>query len=240
MGRAWLALLLCAWAARLFSVDAEDANSRPASSAEVSQIQEYTRALSKEWLKDYVDIDVDAIGMRMRHLLWRRMSPPGQGGQALTERGPGGESRVAGPGAELFAMDLQLEQYDDLRRLQADLRDIPFAIRFDADSAFFGEKVRLKTSLFLPLSWKDELRAEARMPLPSLAPKWVESMLNLGGFEKGWDLKSSYGNRLGVSSVQTGLGTQWLNLWTLNYEFRVRFGQDNYEESQWIRLGRDF
>ena len=87
-------------------------------------------------------------------------------------------------------------------------RTLEYDLRFDADSAFFGEKVRVKTSLFLPLSWKDELRAEARLPLPSMAPVWVGDLLNLGGFASGWDLKSSYGNQLGVSSVQTGLGTQ--------------------------------
>ena len=78
------------------------------------------------------------------------------------------------------------------------------------------------------------------MPLPQIAPTWVGSLLDWGGFNKAWDFKSSYANRLGVSSVQTGLGTQWMKIWSLNYEFRVRYGQDIYEETQWLRLGTSF
>jgi hypothetical protein len=239
-------LLLACLALRLGAEDAMDSSTRPLTSNESSEVQQYGRQMGKGLLKEFLAIDVDAIGWSLQ----RRLAPawPGSRGGAhpanlaLSEAANApGIGAVHGPGfASLYAMDLRLEQYDDLRRLQSDLRDIPFAVRFDADSAFFGETFRVKTTLFMPLSWKDELRLEAKMPVPNLAPAWIGDLLHEGGFNGGWDLKSSYANRLGSSSVITGLGTQWLKIWSLNYEMRVRFGQDAYEESQWLRLGRDF
>jgi hypothetical protein len=237
--RGALLACLCAWGAlsRASDIDVGPTSHAP-TSQENSQIQDYTRTLSKDWLKQYLDIDIDAIGQRMRTTLWQNQNPTAA---ATLGDGSGGGAASSGSSlVTLHALDVALEPNGDVRRLQSELGDIPFAVRLNADSGFFGEALRVKTSIYVPLSPRDQMRAEARLPLPSLTPEWMGSLLNWGGFDSPWDFKSSYSNQMGVSSVQTGLGTQWMKLWTLNYELKYRFGQDNYEESQWLRLGRSF
>jgi hypothetical protein len=213
-----------------------------AGSRESDEVQDYTRAVGKAWLKSALNIDVDDLTWRLKQSVTmdKREASGEDGGAAGEALAAAAAASADLPNAVLYNMNLSFEEYDDLRRLQSDFRDIPFALKMSADAGLIHEKIRVHTTFFVPLSWKDEMHAEASMPLPALAPLWVGSLLDAGGFDSGWDLKSSYGNRLGVSSVETGLGTQWMKIWSLNYEYRVRFGQDTNEESHWLKLGTSF
>jgi hypothetical protein len=222
---------------------AESSPSRAADSQDIAKIQDYTRTLSKEWLKEYFALDLDALSWRMQRRAQEWINP--RSGASLAPgsigvRGDPGAAAGEAAAPVLYSMDLRIEQYDDLKRLQADVRDIPFAVKFSAEGSLFDQKLRMKTNVFLPLSWKDELRVEASVPLEAPAVPIFGGLLESAGFSQNWDLKSTYSNRLGVSALQTGIGTQWLGLWTLDYEFRMRFGQEVGDNSQWLRLGRTF
>jgi hypothetical protein len=216
--------------------DSNQLYSPPASAQDVSQAKDYGVALGTAWLKSAFDIDVDDLVSRLKDGV--------SIGQQISINNDlnamSASDSLQAPDGLVYSMNLRLEEYDDLRRMQSNVRDIPFAVRFDSYTSLVGQNFRLRTSLYLPLSWKDEMRAEAMLPLPSLEPQWMGSLLDLGGFDSAWALKSTYGNHLGVNSVDTGLGTQWMKILDLNYEFKVRFGEENYEESQWLKLGTKF
>jgi hypothetical protein len=264
----WLVLVLILALPSLALASSEDllmTSSQDASPDQVNSARDYGLGIGKSWIKSEYNIDVDAItrnnGMDLGKSLiksefnidldalsdwqiWRESLMPAsmQGNQGL-----GGDSGApclenCEPAAKnlIYNIDLRVEEDDDLRVLQSDISDIPFGVRLNADAGLLSQSVLVKTSFFMPLSWKDELRAETDMSFPSLALPWMGTLMNLGGFASDWAWKSSYANRLGVSSVETGLGTQWLRIWELNYEMKMQFGQDNYEESQWLKLGTRF
>ncbi len=212
------------------SEDALEPSSHPAGSREMSQIQEYTRTLSKEWLKDLFHLDLDAIGGSVQ----RRANP-------YSRMDLGGVAAGASPlGGANYAVHFRLEQYDDIRRLVSDRRDIPFALRLEVQTSVGAGLPPISTSLYLPMSWKDELRAGASIPLPQLGLPFGASTLDTDRFLSGWKLTSAYTNRLGVSSVETGLGAQWKKNWNVDLDYHIRFGQGIDEYSQWLRVGRAF
>jgi hypothetical protein len=220
------ACLLAFWrsAALAGPADSTDTPTRPLNHQESSQLQDYTRTLSKDWLKELFDLDVDAIGISMQ----RRA-------EAATQFGGSGAS-VSGTASPGYAFSMHLEQVDDLRRLAYDPRDIPFALKLQADN-FFGP---LQTSALLPLSWKDELWAKASVPLPELGLPLISPLLNTAGFGSRWSLNSIYANRLGVNSVEAGLGTRWMGDWDFGLDSKVSFGQGERETSSWMKLGKTF
>ncbi|MES2201014.1 MAG: hypothetical protein V4498_02055 [candidate division FCPU426 bacterium] len=210
--------------------DMMETPARPVSSGQISQVQEYTRSLSKEWLKELFHVDLDKLGLTLQ-------SKARPYSQVKLGEAPAPDSPL---GAAGYVVKLQFEQYDDIRRLAADLRDIPFALKMETDGALGPRRLHIKTTLYLPLSWKDELRAGASIPLPRLGRPFSSSSLDTSRMLSGWKLTSAYTNRLGVSSLETGLETRLQKTWNLDLDYRVRFGQGIDEYSQWLRIGTVF
>jgi hypothetical protein len=212
--------------------------SRLVTAEESAQVQDYTTALSKDWLKKFFRIDVDVFELALRQFEF------GYASLGVTPELNFGTGPQAGPTAKAetgsllgsaphraYGFRLKLQQIGDIRHLAYDSRDVPFALKMDADRFFGGDGSKLQTSFSLPLTWKGEISARASLPL---------SGLDASGFGSNWRLSSIYSNRLGVSSVDTGLGTRWMGDWDIDFDSRVRFGQGIHETSQWLRFGRTF
>lgn len=234
------ALLLGLLFPAIFAVAYDNRTSaRVVSSAESALVQNYTKTLGKEWLKDFFNIDVDAFDLALQQFgnEYARLGFKPEftlDSQDAVSQQPGSVSGIAPvpgrhPGINEFR--LGLIQVGDIRQLAYDSRNVPFSLKMDTDRLIGGEWMKLETSFLLPLSWKGELAARASLPLP---------VLDISGIGTNWKLSSIYSNRMGISSVDAGLGTRWMGDWDLGFDSRIRFGQGIYETSQWLKLGRIF
>ena len=235
-----LVLLLLSTEARADWVDPNESASRPANAGEVSAVQNYGRNLGKGWIKDVFKIDVDTFGIKLGRKLQSAAGFGENGEQTVPGTAPYKAGDPRGGALELYQLDLRIDQVGDLRRLSYDRRDIPFALKFHADGSLLASWLKLRTDVFIPFSWKDELRAEALIPLPDIGINPLRPMEELLGITPKWDLHSAYTNQLGASSLEAGLGSQWLKTWNLNLLYQVRFGQGQDEKTEWLKLGKSF
>lgn len=208
---------------------AERSSTRPVEGRDMDAIRSYTDRLGKDFLKENLGLDLDALAVQLdpRNFdisLPGASSPPSQGA------GPGGAPGKPSPLSSKW--DLRLEQTDDLMRLQRDARDIPFGLSINGQIPFLASLNLIETSLWLPFSWKDEIRAEAKMPF----------LVGLSGHR--FTLRSDYRNLLGLNRLEAGLGTDFntddFGRWDVDYDFQQRFGQGANEEIHWLRFHRSF
>jgi hypothetical protein len=137
-----------------------------------------------------------------------------------------------------------LNQQGDLLRLTRDMRDIPFGLKVRGEMPVPSLPTWVQTSLWVPFSWRDEIRAEATMPLRGVNLGLADTVFKGLGLKDNLGFNSDYTNRLGINQVETGLGSQWTSQLTgplnLDYDYSQRFGQGLDENTHWLKLRKDF
>jgi hypothetical protein len=208
----------------------EPAASRPIQASDWETLRGYGDRAARAWLKEVAGFDLNTLGLTLGSggLLENRGVSRMDAASVLAPTSPG----VLGGGTG--ALRLRLEQYDDLLRLLRDLRDIPFGVVVDAELELARGVELLKTSLWLPLSWKDEWRAQASLPVA----------LGTGPLRRVLTLNSGVRGRLGQNQFDAGVGTVlqtggW-GLWNVDYDFNQRFGQGAEESIHWLRFSKMF
>lgn len=216
---------------------------RPVQGEDLTRLQDWGRQVGEDWLRQSTGLDLATYQLHWKpgtFDLTYGPPPPPSGPSLGPSAGlaPGGDQAFGG-------WTLRLEQSDNLSRLLhgddvADvIDDLPF--RMEMDGRFPGFR-RIRTKLFVPLSWRDEFRAEAQLPLLTgldHQPWW-------GGLGLGskLSLRSDFSSRLGKNLVEAGLATDWntnwAGDWALDLDLRKDYGQGNNTASQWLRLSRGF
>jgi hypothetical protein len=207
------------------AVEAEMSSSHAATGEEMARIRGYSDQLGRELLKEDLGIDLDALQVELdpTHYLHHQSQGPAQAQGAGLGPGPA-------PGLPSY-LRLRLEQTDDLRHLQEGLSDLPFGLSLDAQLPLLSDLFVLQTKLWVPFSWREEIRAEATVPL-------------LGGLSHPLLLRSDYRNQLGLSHWEAGLGTginsDTFGLWDVDYDFQRKFGQGEDAAIHWLKFSRHF
>lgn len=232
------ALLACmggglSLAAALSAARAEKSPSREVESQDMGEIKRYSDQIGRAWLKDSLGLDLDALALEFdpRDLSFRKPSRSRSAASFASgsANGSGAPAVAAGPAASVSSyLSLKLEQKDDLRRLQNDLRDIPFGLSVSGQLPILANLTQLETRLWVPFSWRDEFRAQAQVPF----------------LDRRLTLRSDYRNQLGLSKVEAGLGTQLrpegMGVWGLDYDFQRSFGQGTDAAIHWLKLSKSF
>jgi hypothetical protein len=213
----------------LAAVDAEAPTTRDVEGSDMQELRRYSDRLGKDWLRESLGLDLGALVIEFGG---RSRFRPAPGAAAV----PGGDGVPAAAGSTpklRSQLSLRLEQTDDLLRLQDDLSDIPFGLSVKGKLPVLDNLTLLETQLWLPFSWKDEIRAQARLPL-----------LRKGMGGRLLTLRSDYSTQLGVNTLGTGLGTRLgpgdAGLWAVDYDFEQRFGQGEDAAIHWLKFSRDF
>jgi hypothetical protein len=229
-GLAALGLLALGAAPLAGAVQAELSSSREASGEEMSEIRGYSDRLGRELLKENLGLDLDALQVELDpgRVLFGRSS---SGASSHANDALPGLSQGPAPGLTGY-LRLRLEQGDDLRRLQAGLREIPFGLSVSGQLPLLANLAVLETSFWVPFSWREEFRAQASLPL-------------LDGLQgRKLILRSDFRNQLGLSKVDAGLGTDVASdsfgLWDVDYDFQRNFGQGEDEAIHWLKFSRHF
>jgi hypothetical protein len=216
---------------------AEQASTRDVEGQDMDVLRGYGDRAAKTWLKNSLGLDLDELALE-----WEPGGSvtggalPSLAGTAAP--GSGNGPKLSGPrkpGGDLSGrLSLRLEQSDDLLRLTRDARDVPFGLSLSGELPLSTRLQVLKTTLWVPLSWKDEWRAEASLPV----------MLGTGPLARRLTLRSDLRSQLGRSQFEAGLGTVWnpggLGAWNVDYDFNRRFGQGDEEAIHWLRFSKDF
>lgn len=233
MKAAWLACLggllgLMATPA-LAVVDAEAPTTRDVRGADMDELRRYSDQLGRDWLREAIGLDLDALVIEFGS--HRRARPAANAASVL---GGDGQPAAAGSTPRLRSqLSLRLEQTDDLMRMQEDPSDIPFGLNVKGKLPMIADLTLLETELWVPFSWKDEFRAQARLPL-----------LRKGTGGRLLTLRGDYRTQMGVNSLETGMGTRigpgGMGLWAVDYDFEQRFGQGEKAEIHWLKFSRDF
>jgi hypothetical protein len=210
-------------------VDAEAPTTRDVQGADMQELRRYSDRLGRDWLRESLGLDLDALVIEFGKSSSFRSAPA-----AAAVPGGDGVPAAAGSTPKLRSqLSLRLEQTADLLRLQDDLRDIPFGLNVKGKLPLLDSLTLLETQLWLPFSWKDEIRAQARLPL-----------LRKGTGGRLLTLRSDYSTQLGVNTLGTGLGTRLgpgaTGLWAVDYDFEQRFGQGEDAAIHWLKFSRDF
>lgn len=226
------------------SASAGESNSRSVNGQDLDAVRNYSEGLGREVLKDELGLDLDALRFQVDpETLSIEMVDVSQPSKRSVAPGA---SLVSGPHNPLPSMApavqggllLSVDQRGDLLRLGHDLRDIPFGVQLKGDLPLLNRLSHLQTKIWVPFSWRDEIKAEASVPLRSLGLGLDKGIL------KGAGLRSDYSNRLGVNQVDAGLGTQWANRvmgpLDLDYDYSQKFGQGLDEQIHWLKLRKDF
>jgi hypothetical protein len=219
----------------------DDGDSRPTQGEDMAKLQDWGRQMGEDWLRQSVGIDISRFQLRWDPDSFSfQFTPP----PAASSPGMGlPVGQVSSVQADPWGgWTLHLEQSDDLTRLLRDdqvMADLPFRMEMEGGMPGYH---RLMTKLVLPLSWRDEFRAEANLPLRTgLGREAWWGGLGLGSTLK---LRSDFRSRLGQNLVEAGLGTDWktdwAGLWTLDVDLRKNYGQGDESASQWLRLHRNF
>ena len=216
---------------------ADGTDARPVLGEDMSRLQDWGRQMGEDWLRQSTGFDLARFQLRWDPDTYDlHFSPPP----------PASSPRLNLPGdapAEPSgAWSLHLAQSEDLGRLLRDsqvMTDLPLRMEMEGGLPGFH---RLDAKLVVPLSWRDEFRAEANLPLMTgLGAKTWWGGLGLG---QRISLRSDFRSRLGQNLVEAGLGTdwktRWAGLWALDVDLRKNYGQGDESATQWIRLHRDF
>lgn len=227
------------------AASAEQSGSRAVEGQDLDEVRHYSEGVGREVLKDELGVDLDALRFRIDpatlNIETVDVSQPKSASVA-----PGASLRTglhsplptANAPAIRRGFLLSLDQSGDLLRLGRDIRDIPFGVQVKGDLPLLARLTAMETKIWVPFSWRDEFKAEARVPLKSLGLGLDRGLL------KGAGLRSDYTNRLGINQVDAGLGTEWASRMTgsldLNYDYSQRFGQGLDEQVHWLKLKKDF
>lgn len=222
--------------ARPFQENPAGNTSGVVTSQESAAVRDYGNTLSKEWLKKIFSIDVDAFDLALQNLKigdvdFKSLDSKTKFGSMAVSQSQPGQALETTEKKRAYGFMLKVTRIGDIRQWAYDSRDIPFALRMDTDRLIGGAGMKMETSLSVPMSGKGGLEASASLPL---------GVLDASGFGTSWKLSSIYASQLGISSVDTGLGTRWMGDWDLGFDSRIRFGTGTYETSQWLKLGRTF
>jgi hypothetical protein len=207
---------------------------------DMSRLQDWGRQMGEDWLRQSMGLDLARFQLRWDPGTYDlHFSPPPASRAPAMGVAAVGE---ASPAAASNGWSLRLEQTNDLGRLLRDnqaMADLPFSMQMEGRMPGFRQ---VSTRLVLPLSWRDEFRAEAKLPVDlGLVKRPWWGALGLG---QKLALRSDFRSRLGQNQVEAGVGTdwttRWAGLWALDYDVRKSYGQGDEEAIQWIRLSRDF
>jgi hypothetical protein len=222
---------------------AEQSSTRDVTSQDMDVMRRYSEGLGRDVLKQELGLDLDALRLRIDpdtfnvELVDERQ--PASKSSAPTGKFAQGLRRPFAPGAgQPFkgSFLLSVDQSGDLLRLGKDVRDIPFGVQLKGDLPLMDRLNHLQTRIWVPFSWRDEMKAEASLPL--------RLGLKLNDALRGAGLRSDFSNHLGVNQVDAGLGTQWdtpaMGAMDLDYDYTQRFGQGLQETVHWLKLRKDF
>ena len=216
---------------------------QPVQGQDLARLQDWGRQLGEDLLRQSTGVDLATYQLhwdpRTFDLTFGPPPPPPGPGLGLTGPSGGGDDQAFG------GWTLRLEQSDNLSRvLHGDdvadvIDDLPFRMEMEGRIPGFR---RIRTKLFVPLSWRDEFRAEAKMPLlMGLNRRAWWGGLGLGSK---LSLRSDFSSRLGQNLVEAGLATEWKTAWAgqwaVDLDLRKDYGQGNEAASQWLRLSRGF
>jgi hypothetical protein len=129
-------------------------------------------------------------------------------------------------------------------RMRDDMADIPFGVTMEGEIPLLTSLTALRTKIWVPFSWRDEIKASATVPLNKLSLGVADRFLEALNFNDHLDLRSDYRSRLGVNEFDAGLGTQWSSSFTglldLDYDYSQRYGQGLEETTHWLKVKKDF
>jgi hypothetical protein len=232
---------------------AEKSPSHTPTASEMAAVNQYSNDLGRQVLKDQTGLDVNSLNYLIN---------PQAFSFGLGSFGPGIHDRstaigissaadcAAAAGVLPPALDqrssfsMGVDQQGDLLRLARDVRDIPFGLHVRSEVPIHSQSTSVQTSLWLPFSWRDEIKAEASIPLRNVNLGLAGTLFKELGLKDNLGLNSDYSNKLGVNQVETGLGSLWTSQLTgplnLDYDYSQRFGQGLDENTHWLKLRKDF
>jgi hypothetical protein len=232
-------------------VNAEQSASRPMDSQGMDAVHQYSEGIGREVLKEELGVDLNALRFQFNpHTL--RLEKIDQGGPPRPGLQPTSNADLQGiPHRDLPAdnpvtskLSLRVDQSGDLLRLRNDARDIPFGVELESELPILTRLTALQTKIWVPFSWRDEIKASAVVPLNKLNLGVTDGLLRKLDLNDRLDLRSDYTNHLGVNQVDAGLGTLWqsqfLGTMDLDYDYSQRFGQGSDETIHWLKLRKDF
>jgi hypothetical protein len=230
--------------------DADQPNGRAMTDNDINAARAYSEGLGREMLKDELGLDLQNLRLQFDPSNFSLenvgSAGPARAAGSSGALGGGGASspgNLAGP-ARSQGFSLSLDQSGDLLRLGRDVRDIPFGLKLQGTVPLLARLMDLQTQVWVPFSWRDELKASASVPLPGVGFGAAERLLEDLGLKDRWDLRSNYSTRLGVNQLDAGLGTQWATQFTgmmdLDYAYSQRYGQGLDETIHWLKLRKDF
>ena len=234
---------------------AEKSPSHTPTASEMAVVNEYSNDLGRQVLKDQTGLDVNSLNYLLNPQAFSfglGSFGPGIHDQAQAQAaGVSGAAGSAGSAAGLptdlaqrSSFSMGVDQQGDLLRLARDVRDIPFGLHVRSELPIHSQSTSVQTSLWLPFSWRDEIKAEASIPLRNVNLGLAGSLFKELGLKDNLGLNSDYTNKLGVNQVETGLGSLWTSELTgplnLDYDYSQRFGQGLDENTHWLKLRKDF
>jgi hypothetical protein len=232
---------------------AEKSPSHTPTASEMAVVNQYSNDLGRQVLKEQTGLDVNSLNYLLNPQAFSfglGSFGPGIHDQAKAT-GVSGAAQGAGtaPGlpsdlAQRSSFSMGVDQQGDLLRLARDLRDIPFGLHVRSEVPIHSQSTSVQTSLWLPFSWRDEIKAEASIPLRNVNLGLAGMLFKELGLKDNLGLNSDYTNKLGINQVETGLGSLWTSQLTgplnLDYDYSQRFGQGLDENTHWLKLRKDF
>jgi len=247
-----LVLLLAGCAGLAWAGDADPEISKSVTGREMETLQHYSRDATDDWLKRNLGLSLSDF-----ELVWDPGTLSFEQRSTLDKRSQA-EARKAKKNAPLItkaksifvrperqsSLSLSLQQSSNLGRLAGDLRDVPFGVEVKGDLPVLARLTALETRFWVPLSWKDEWRAAASLPLQWPGSKGTTTLGKELGFSRRLSLRSDLSSQLGRNAVQAGVMTDWssesLGIWTLDYDYHVKYGQGTAEAIHWLKLSKEF
>lgn len=242
--RALLFLLWCTAATARAGMSLSQPNVDQGLSGEnMGRLQDYSRQVGENWLKNSLGLDLQKLQM-----IWDPNNFSFESAGAATVPAPaaaGAGAGLPGPSAPELGrrISLRLEQTDDLTHLVSGMRDVPFGLEVKGFVPLLASLSALETRLTVPLSPRDEWRAQTTLPFTLMGATrslWWKSM----GLGDSLAFRSDLRSRLGLNQVEAGFGTAWitnsLGAWNLDYDYHLRFGQGGEEATHWLKVSREF
>jgi hypothetical protein len=232
-------------------VSAEQSASRPMDSQGMDAVHQYSENVGREVLKEELGVDLNALRFQFNPRTLR-LEKIDQGGPARPSVQPTSNADLRGiPHDDLAAdepvsskLSLTVDQRGDLLRIRNDNRDLPFGVELNSEVPILRRLTALETKIWVPFSWRDEIKASAVVPLKRLKLGVTDGLLRKLDLNDRLDLRSDFSNRLGVNQLDAGLGTQWnsryMGLMDLDYDYSQRSGQGLEETTHWLKLRKDF
>ena len=165
-----LVLLLAGCAGLAWAGDADPELAKPVTGREMETLQHYSRDATDDWLKSNLGLslsdfelvwDPGTLSFEQRSTLDKRSQAEARKAKKSSSFVAKAKSIFEKPEAQ-SSLSLSLQQSSNLARLAGDLSDMPFGVEVKGDLPVLARLTALETRFWVPLSWKDEWRAEAR------------------------------------------------------------------------------